>query len=115
MSLPWQNPIAASLTGQLSSAQLGSVPVLIVLDPLWGFVRGHGGTAELQLGHSSSQEHQYAGEDLQAVGEPGQTQRPAERGANVGQTLRPHQPLGLSQGLVWVDDVEADATQGQQT
>ncbi|KAA8581776.1 hypothetical protein FQN60_003357 [Etheostoma spectabile] len=39
---------------------------------------GHGGTALLQLGHSRSHEEQYAGEELQAVGEPGQTQRPAE-------------------------------------
>lgn len=79
------------------------------------FVSGYGGTAVLQLGQSSSYEQQYAGEELQAVGEPGQTKRPAERGVNIGQTLWPYQPLRLSQGLVRVDDVETDTTQGQQT
>lgn len=68
-----------------------------------------------QLDHACGHEQQHAGEELQAVGEPGQTQRPAEGGVNIGQTLGPHQPLRLSQGLVRVNDVEGHATQGQQT
>lgn len=68
----------------------------------------------LQLDLSRSHEQQHAGEELQAVGEPGQTHRPAEGGVDTGQTLRPHQPLRLSHGLVRVDDVEAHTTQGQQ-
>lgn len=99
----------------IRTIQDSSHPVLNTLDPLWRLLSGHGGAAVLQLDHSSSYEQQYAGEELQAVGEPGQTQRPAEGGVNMGQTLRPHQPLRLSQGQVRVDDVEAHTTQGQQT
>lgn len=97
------------------TVQYSSILIPNVLDPLWRLLSGYGGAAVLQLNHSSGYEQQYAGEELQAVGEPGQTQRPAEGGVDTGQTLRPHQPLRLSQGLVRVDDVEAHTRQGQQT
>lgn len=81
-------------------------------------VSGRGGTAAaaaaLQLHRSRRHQEQRTGEELQAVGEPGQTQRPAEGGAHGGEALRPRQPLGLRQGPVRVHDVETGATQGQQ-
>lgn len=87
--------MAATLTVLYSS-----MSVLNVSGPLWRFVSGHAGTAVLQLGHSSSYEQQDAREELHAIGEPGQSQRPAEGGPNIGQTLQPHPPLCLNQRLV---------------
>lgn len=81
----------------------------------WGFLRFIGDSDVLHLGQSSSNEQQHASEELQTVGEPGKSKRPAKGGADAGQTLWPFQLLGLSQGLVGVADVEADPTQGQQT
>lgn len=80
-----------------------------------GGVSGHSGTAVLQLGHSCSYKQQYASEKLQAEGEPRQTQRPAKGGVDKGQTLGPHQTFCLCEGFIRVDDVKADATQGQKT
>lgn len=105
-------PHASNTCSSNSTAQSST---LNVLDPLWMLGSGHGGSAVLQLGHSRGPEQQCASEELQAVGEPGQTQRPPEGGVNIGQTLRPHQPLCLSLRLVRVEDVEAHTTQRQQT
>lgn len=65
-------------------------------------------------GHLCGYEQQSSGEQLQAVGEPGQAQRPAEGGLDVGQALRPHQALRLCQRLVGVDDVETRTAESQQ-
>lgn len=86
-----------------------TVPILSLS---WGFLRFIGDAGMMQLGQSSSDEQQHACEELQTIGEPGKSKRPAKRGANAGQTLCPFQLLSLSEGLVRVVDVEADPTQG---
>lgn len=92
-----------------------SVSFFNTVGQLWRAASGHSGAAVPQLGHSRGYKQQDSGVELQAVGEPSQTQRPAEGGAHVGQTLLADLPLRLSQGFVRVDDVQACTAKSQQT
>ncbi|KAG9337911.1 hypothetical protein JZ751_027564 [Albula glossodonta] len=81
---------------------------------------GHGdGCGELidplQVGNAGGQQQQESGGHLQAIGQPGQAQRPAKGHLHVGQLLRPQLPLQLLQGLLGVADVDAHPRQGEET
>ena len=71
--------------------------------------------AALASGSPGGEEQQHARQDLQAAGQPGQTQRPAVGGADLSQTLGSHQPLCLSQSCLGVADVETDPRESQET
>ena len=78
---------------------------------------GHGVmslVAVLASGGPGSEEQQQACQDLQAAGQPGQTQRPAVGGADLSQTLVSHQPLCLIHSCLGVADVPTDTRERQE-
>lgn len=66
--------------------------------------------APLDLGDSGGQHQQQAAGHLQAVGQPGYCQGPAERHVHGGELLRVHGLLEVLHGLAAVLDVDQESS-----